>query len=87
MRGNPEDEILTSGQLHNKYQIEAINVRLYRLAEKIWNKLSVTDEDLIRQSEEENDDPLARDHFWWRRITPYIGNNEPQPIYSTADNH
>ena len=82
-RRNNEDNELTIAELHEKYKIEAINVRLYRLACKVWDKLTITNEDLVMESEEEDDNhPYINDHFWWKRISPYIRNGEPIPQYT-----
>ena len=79
---NEEDRQLTISELHQKYKLEAINSRLQRLACKVWQNLSITNETLVNESREENDDVTSQDHYWWRRISPYIEGGEPQPEYN-----
>ena len=81
-RRNEEDNQLSISELHQKYKIEAVNSRLYKLTEKIWNKLTITNEELVNNSAAENDVAGNQDHYWWRRISPYIRNGEPNPDYA-----
>lgn len=63
--------------IHRKFKFEAINERLFRLAEKAWNKIEEINPELVDRSNNNN----ATDHYWWRRISPYIALGPPDPIY------
>ena len=82
-RENEEDRELPIEELHQRYRIEAINTRLYRLASKVWQNLILNNEELANMSQEENNNVATQDHFWWRRISPYIDSGEPQPDFAT----
>ena len=43
-RHNEEDQHLTIVEMHKKYNVDAVNKRLYRLAKKVWDNLSSTNE-------------------------------------------
>ena len=79
---NQEDNDLNISDLHAKYKIEAINSRFYRLASRVWDRLTETNEDLVQQSEAEDKNDLIQDHYWWRRISPYIRRGEPPPDFA-----
>lgn len=81
-RGNLEDQGLTIEEIHLKYNVEPINIRLYRLAQKAWDKAEMLMPDLAEETRALNnlDSP---DHYWWKRIGAYIAQDEPQPIYVT----
>ena len=81
-RSNETDNQLTITELHTKYKIEAFNTRLYRLANKVWGRLTTTNEDLVTESREQNDVETIKDHYWWRRISPYICRGEPPSDYA-----
>ena len=81
-RRNEADNQLSITDLHKKYKIEAINTRLYKLTRNIWDKLTIINEELVNNSRAENDEPGYQDHYWWRRISPYIENGEPHPDYA-----
>ena len=83
-RGTVEDNNLTIEELHTKYKIEAVNGRLHRLASKTWEQLRRTNEDLVTESEEQDNIPIIEDHYWWRRISPYVNGRNPLPNYATA---
>ena len=84
-RENGEDNRLSISELHTKYKIDAVNIRLYRLASKVWTRLTTTNEDLVTESQQQNEIITTNDHYWWRRISPYICGGEPHPNY--AENH
>ena len=67
---------------HEKYKIEAYNTRLYRRAQKLWDKLTYCEPDLVARSLEENNDNTRRDHYWWRRLAGYIVQDPPEDIYT-----
>ena len=67
---------------HEKYNLDAINIRLYNRGEKLWNKLQRTEPDLVENSEMLNDGGIP-DHKWWRRIASDVGGAPPDPIYTS----
>merc|ERR1712002_714931 len=80
-RNSPDDEDLTIEEIHVKYKLDAFNVRLHKLAIKVWNKLSNYNETLVDTSNQENENRETQDHFWWRRVAPYMATDEPEPRY------
>ena len=79
-RRNEEDRELTIEELHDKYKMEAINVRMHRRAQKTWHKLRNINGELVDRSQAE-DRTGTRDHYWWRRISPYINDEDPEPWF------
>ena len=75
------DSADTIEALHDKYKIEPINARMYRRAEKTWQKLKEVDTETCTRSIEANDDRLAKDHYWGRRVAPYAEGEAPPPEY------
>ena len=75
------DSADTIEALHDKYKIEPINARMYRRAEKTWQKLKEVDAETCTRSIEANDDRLIKDHYWWRRVAPYAEGEAPLPEY------
>ena len=71
---------ITNTQTHDRFQLEIINVRLFRLASSTWTKLEVIDNDLTNHSNELNS-TNEQDHRWWPRISPYLQRGEPAPLY------
>ena len=74
------DEDLTIEQLHEKYKIEPLNLRMNRRAKNIWTKFERIDQKVAEASLELNNSDTA-DHYWWRRIGKYIGADDPVPRY------
>ena len=68
-------------QLHQRYKIEPINVRMYRRARKTWDKLPVKDEALCNRSIESSQERNFKDHCWWKRVVSIIEEDEPEPDY------
>ena len=62
-----DDRYNTVEELHNQFQIETLNVRLYNRFIKTWNKIQELDEELYDQTEMANNNDI-RDHNWWARI-------------------
>ncbi|MEL7079661.1 MAG: reverse transcriptase domain-containing protein, partial [Cyanobacteria bacterium J06582_2] len=62
-RTEEENRNLTMKQLHEKYNMEPLNVRFWNRAKNIWEKLRTTNEDLVQKSTEMNTQP-GRDHYW-----------------------
>ena len=80
-RNNEDDFDLTIEDLHEKYKIEAINVRMYGRAQKTWNKLRSINEELVERTEATDNENDTRDHYWWRRISPYVNSDAPNPWF------
>ena len=68
-------------ELHVKFNMEPINKRMHRRAVKNWERFASIDEEMSNRSMEANRDNTARDHYWWRRIAPYVEEEEPEAIY------
>ena len=68
-------------ELHKAYGIEPINSRMYRRAKINWDKFAVTDETTYERSMQANGELARRDHAWWRRIAPYVEEDEPEGVY------
>ena len=77
-----DDEELTVQQAHEKYKMDAINVRMAKRGNKIWEKFCIIDPTLTERSMNENENLEGKDHYWWRRIAGGIGDDEPDPIYT-----
>ena len=77
---NPEDRDLNIRQLHEKYEMEALNIRLHNRTKKCWDKLSEIQPDLCNTSLELNELPFG-EHSWWPRLGKYISMEDPEPIY------
>ena len=72
----------TVEDLHRRAGIEPLNVRFHRLGERTWEKLAITDYELVARSSELNhDDALRRDHNWWRRLSPIYEGDPPEPSF------
>ena len=65
---------------HEKYKIDAYNVRLHNRGQKLWHKFCIDQPELTDQSRELNNDNRP-DHYWWRRISSNIEEDTPDPIY------
>ena len=87
-----EEEIINEGyenddeggsieELHKIYGIEPINSRMYRRVKINWDKFAATDETIYECSTQANREIDQRDHAWWRRIAPYVEEDEPECIY------
>ena len=77
---NTIDNRLSNETIHEDLNMEAINIRLYHLASKIWTKLEEINEQLTQNSIEQNQIRNRKDHTWWPRLAPYIMGREPNPI-------
>ena len=79
-RNQVEDTDLTIQDLHDKYNIETINTRMFRRAKKTWDKLRTLNVELTERSLQQ-DQNEQRDHYWWRRISPFVNGEQPEPWY------
>ena len=75
----------TMEQLHERYEIETINIRFYRATLKLWNKMGESKPEIYQKSMRENNSPFL-DHSWWKRVATVIEEGEPNPRYTQADN-
>ena len=80
-KNNQEDRHLTLEELHIKYRIEPINIRFHRLANRVWDKLSLTAPDLVAESREMTLQHPNQQHYWWKRVDPYVNSDEPEPLF------
>ena len=71
----------TIEDLHKYYEIDAMNVRLYKAAKKLWDKMAFKEQQLHNRSTVENNNPF-RDHYWWKRAALSLEGGEPDPIYT-----
>lgn len=79
-----EDDPPSIQELHQEHHLEAVNVRLFRLANNTWGKLQVLDPELIQESNILNN-LQGKDHTWWPRIGKYLRTPEPEPKYLADD--
>ena len=78
---NDNNDYTTMEQLHDHYNIEPINTRLFKAAQKLWNKFQEKEADIYEKSNMENRNPI-RDHTWWPRTALRVEIGEPPPIYT-----
>ena len=78
---NTEDRYKTVEELHNLFQIEPLNVRLYNRLQKTWNKIQELDVELYDQTEMTNNNNI-RDHSWWPRVGHAYVQDPPDPMYT-----
>ena len=76
----PSDRRSTNEELHNKYQLETINVRLHNQAQKVWNRLESINPEWTNNTQQIIDQ-TERDHTWWPSVCRFLGRNPPEPIY------
>ena len=70
----------TIEELHKQHQLEPINTRIYRLANRTWDRMSSTTPHIVEQSHE-LDTEHGHDHNWWPRISPRVNGPTPEPKY------
>ena len=58
-----------------------MNVRLYKVAKKLWDKMALKEQHLHNRSTTENNNPF-RDYYWWKRAALALEGGEPGPIYT-----
>ena len=78
---NTEDRYKTVEELHNLFQIEPLNVRLYNRLQKTWNKIQDLDAVLYDNTEMANNNNI-RDHKWWPRVGRVYVQDPPDPMYT-----
>ena len=76
-----EDWYKTVEELHNLFQIEPLNVRLYNRLQKTWNTIQELDVELYDQTEMANNNNI-RDHNCWTRVGHEYVQDPPDPMYT-----
>ena len=76
-----QDRFMTMEDIHEKYGVEAINVRLATRLVKLWNKFELTHPELYQKTLDANDNGL-RDHYWWPRAERVAVLDPPEPVYT-----
>ena len=76
-----EDRFMTLEDIHEKYEMEAINVRLATRLAELWSKFELTHPELYKKTLDANDVGL-RDHYWWPRVGRVAALDPPEPIYT-----
>ena len=77
---NTENELKTIKELHEIYDIEPINIRLFKAAERTWEKYLEKDPEMENRARIENNNRI-NDHNWWPRIAHKMHRGEPPPLY------
>ena len=77
-----EDSHMTVEQLHEKFGLETMNVRLYYRITKTWNKIQALNEDLYNITKAANNEGV-RQHNWWPRVGRAYVADPPEPMYTT----
>ena len=75
-----EDQ-LTIEESHIRYKLDPMNIRLHKRANKCWDRFCINQEELAERSRMASEERDNRDHFWWRRISPYVDSPQPEPVY------
>ena len=76
-----EENENTIGDLHDQYKIEPINQHMYRRAKTTWDKFALIEPEITTASIELNAERENRDHYWWRRMAPYVEGEAPEARY------
>ena len=78
----PIDRRSTNEELHHKFNVEALNVRLYNMASKTWTKLETTNPEIMEMTNA-LDGGIGRDHYWWPTVSGYLQQyvHGPLPLY------
>ena len=80
IKGSAEDRDKTIEELHEQFNIEAINVRLHKRANSTWERVARVNPALIENSKLESLNRERKDHLYWPRIEPYTSSEQPEPI-------
>lgn len=76
-----EHENIDMEEAHEAHRLEAVNTRMYRLAQKAWEKMEIHSPEIVERSREDRENDERPEHYWWRKIHTYIAGDEPEPIY------
>nr|XP_027228775.1 A disintegrin and metalloproteinase with thrombospondin motifs adt-1-like [Penaeus vannamei] len=71
-------------ELHTSYNLEPINTRICRMAERTWDRLEYT-EDVNYEQIKTAHLNTEGEHRWWPRSLTRIRENLPEPIYSRTN--
>ena len=66
--------------IHRNNKCEAINTRMRRRAEKVWERLTEHEPELINNTMEANNSEWS-DHYWWRRLGGYMEEDPPEEVF------
>ena len=76
-------DIITSQELHTRYNIQPLNIRRYTQAKKTWEKLRTLQDPLYTNIKNKHETTNANtNHSWWPRSLPIIEGPEPPPLYT-----
>ena len=75
-----DERNLTTEQLHTKFNLDPINMRLHNRLIKTWNKIQILNEELYDATEQANDINFP-DHNWWPRVGRAYVADPPEPMY------
>ena len=75
---NTEQRNKTMEQLHEHYNVKAINVRR---ASKLYNKFKEKEPNIANISHIQNQN-TRKDHNWWPSAAKRLCAEEPDPIYT-----
>ena len=76
-----DDRHLTVQDIHEKYNVDAINVRLAARLDKTWCKIEEKQQELHERSTQANNNG-TRDHAWWPRAGRVAALDPPEPLYT-----
>ena len=68
-------------ELHTEYNIKPVNRRMFRRAEKSWEKFTAKEPELAEAAMEMNEQRQTNDHYWWQRVALYIASGDPEPDF------
>ena len=71
----------TMETLHNRFKLEPLNIRIHRLGNRTWDRLTSVYPILIDDSNS-IDAEGGPDHKWWPRLSPAVNSDPPTPYYS-----
>ena len=82
IKNNEIERGTTMESLHQELKLEAINVRLHKMAEKIWNKIELNNEYMFNVLRElSNKYEGMPEHIWWPSSQRRV-QEVPQPVYA-----
>ena len=71
----------TIQELHHEFNIDAINVRLHKLANGTWDRLRTVDPQTYKLTSKEDINIEIADHKWWPKVSIYVNQQQPEPKY------
>ena len=77
VKNDPDLRYQTMEDIHNRLQLEPINIRFSIRLQKLWDKFAIKEQRIYNQSIE--------DHNWWKRSASKIKENEGNlliPMYT-----